>query len=117
MKSIIKIDLRKFNHIKLKEVCDKYNIDYESLAHNKKDGYAILWIDLKNKMIIAYTMKKNDKIFYTESINNFLSSMKEVEMIKQPKELTVDSVLEKISKYGIDSLTNSEKDFLDNFSK
>lgn len=117
MKNIVKVDLRKFNQAKLKEVCDKYSLDYNSLVNNKKNGFAILWIDIDTQIIIAYTMKKNDKIFYTNLMDDFLSSMKEVEIVKQPKELTVDSVLEKISKYGIDSLTDYEKDFLDNSSK
>jgi hypothetical protein len=32
-------------------------------------------------------------------------------------ELNVNSILDKISKYGIDSLLKEEKDFLDEFSK
>jgi len=117
MKNIVKLDLRKFNHIKLKEVCDKYRIDYDSMLNNKKNGYAIVWVDIVLQFIVAFTVKKDSTIVYTHSMDDFLSSMREVEMIKQPRELDLDSILEKISKYGIDSLKDDEKEFLDNLSK
>jgi len=117
MKNIVKLDLRKFNNAKLKEVCDKYRINYDSMLNNKKNGFAIIWIDTVLQFIVAYTTKEDSTITYSDSTDDFLSSMKEVEMIKQPRDLNLDSILEKISKYGIDSLKNDEKEFLDNISK
>jgi hypothetical protein len=40
-----------------------------------------------------------------------------LEIVKEPVQLELDSVLEKITKYGIDSLNKNEKEFLDNLSK
>jgi len=40
-----------------------------------------------------------------------------LEIVKEPVQLELDSVLEKITKYGIDSLSKNEKEFLDNLSK
>lgn len=117
MKNIVKIDLRKFNQDKLKEVSDMYNLNYESLVENKNSGFAILWVDVDSSLIVAYTIKKDKSIRYTTSFGDILSSMKEVELVKQPKDLSLDGILEKISKYGIASLRSDEKDFLDNLSK
>jgi hypothetical protein len=112
--SIVKINLTKFNHVKLKEISERYRVDYESLVDNKKAGYATLWIDIGEQIIIAYTIKKDNTIHYTQSMDDYLDSMQELEIIKQPKELSLDSILEKISKYGIDSLNKGEREFLDN---
>jgi hypothetical protein len=117
MKNIFKLDLRKFNNEKLKEVCDKYLLDYDKMLSNKKKGYANTWIDNDLGIVVAFTTKKDSTIVYTHAMDNFLSSAKEVEIIKQPRELDLDSILEKISKYGIDSLKDDEKEFLDNLSK
>jgi hypothetical protein len=117
MKNVVKIDLRKFNQAKLKEACDKYGINYASMLNNKSKGFATIWIDIKLQYIVAYTTKNNTEVKYTDLFTDQLVSMKEVEMIKQPREITLDGILEKISKYGIDSLKLDEKDFLDNLSK
>lgn len=55
-----------------------------------------------------------DEMFYDEE-NDDLSKLKKT---SKPKiTLTLDSVLDKVSKTGMDSLTKEEKDFLDNQSK
>jgi hypothetical protein len=121
MKNIIKLDLRKFNHIKLIEIGDKYEFDNESLLKNKKSGFAIIWYDIESKILVAFTRKKDNNIYYTNFMDEFLDSITEIEMLSRKnrvlEDLTVDNILEKISKYGIDSLTKAEKDFLDNSVK
>jgi hypothetical protein len=115
--NIVKINLTKFNYIKLKEISEEYYVDYESIVNNKKAGYAILWIDNDAQIIIAYTKKKDNTIHYTQSMDDYLFSLQEVEVIKEPKELSLDAILEKISKYGVQSLTDEEKGYLDELSK
>lgn len=117
-KDIICVDLTKFNFEKLEEVSTKFNLDLDMLVSNKKRGFAKLFLDLRLDIIIAYTTKKNKReIVYTDYIENVLSEMKPIEVKKEPVQLTVNSVLEKITKYGIDSLSDNEKDFLNDYSK
>lgn len=117
--NIICIDLTKFNNEKLKEVSDKLDISYEILLSNKENGFAKLFVDLTGSgTIVAFTTKKNkEKVILTNYFTKSLLEMTSFEIIKEPVQLEMDSVLEKISKYGIESLSKLEKDFLDNLSK
>lgn len=121
MKNVICIDLTKYNNEKLAEVCLelgkkytnlKFNVD--SLISNKKEGFAKVYADSTTGEYIAFTTKKDkNKIVYTEKFSEMLKSIEPVVFVKEPKAMTVDSILEKISKYGIETLTVSEKNFLD----
>lgn len=128
MKNIICIDLTTFNNEKLVEVAKIYNLKADVLIKNKKDGFAKLFIgtDFGNN-VIAYTTKKDKNTIlytdlYTESLMKIesvkIESVKvekeiEKEIEKEPIEMTVDTILDKISKYGINSLSITEKKFLD----
>ena len=114
MKNIILIDLTVFNYQKLEEVSKTYNFDYKCLVDNKKNGVSKIWIDTENGSIIAYSTKEfKDNIFMTEIFMTSLDKIKPVEIIKQPKVLSIDIVLDKITKYGVDSLNENEKRFLE----
>lgn len=101
-----------FNHIKLEEICQLHGLNYEVLLQNKYDGFAKLWIDKSTMCIIAFNQKKNDDIIISELFAEELLKISPIELPK--KEMDLDSILEKISKYGIDSLNEKEKNFLDN---
>lgn len=113
MENIICIDLKMFNHIKLKEICENYDLDYGSLLQNKYDGFAKLWIDIEKKIIISYTTKKDSTIQPTQSFQEILSKVEPVPVPKLQPVLNVDLILDKINKYGIDSIRKEERDFLD----
>jgi len=114
MENIICIDLKMFNHIKLKELCDIHGFNYDTLLNNKYEGFAKLWIRKEDNMIVAFTTKKSDTVQYTDMFSNDLLKINPISLQKQPKNLDLDSILEKISAYGIDSLKPDEKDFLNN---
>lgn len=122
MKNVICIDLTKYNNEKLAEICvelgKKYpNLTFNlaSLIANKKEGYAKVYADSTTGEYIAFTTKKDkNKIVYTEKLSEMLKSVESVVFVKEPKAMTVDSILEKIGKYGIETLTPIEKNFLDN---
>ena len=123
MENIICIDLTKFNNEQLIKIAEQYNIDYDSLLINKKNGFAKIWLVKDTNIIIAYTSKGDDSLRYMSTFTELLKltenvSLKSVEKIKDVKEpeiiLNVDIILEKISKYGIESITDKEKRFLDN---
>lgn len=102
-----------FNHIKLKEICENYELDYDSLLQNKYDGFAKLWIDIEKKIIISYNTKKDSTIQQTQSFQEILSKINPVPIPKSQPVLNMDVILDKINNYGIDSLRKEERDFLD----
>lgn len=117
MNNIAKIDLRRFNHEKLKELSEELKLDYNILARSKDGDYAMIWIDTNAGIVIAYTTKKDSSIRYSSDFLSILHSVKEVEVIKKPRAFTLDDILEKISKYGIESLSVDELVLLNRFSK
>lgn len=120
MENIICIDLTKFNNEQLIKIAEQYNIDYDSLLINKKNGFAKIWLVKDTNIIIAYTSKGDDSLRYMSTFTELLKltenvSLKKSEKKKEPEIiLNVDIILEKISKYGIESITDKEKRFLDN---
>lgn len=112
MKNTICIDLRMFNHIKLKEICDIHGLEYQVLLSTKNQGFAKIWINKDTMKIFAFTLKKDDTVRFTDEFSKDLSEMVPVDVPKQPKVLDLDTILEKISTYGIDSLRPNEKEFL-----
>lgn len=114
MENIICIDLTKFNYEALEKICHQYNMESVSLINNKKNGFKKLWLCKKTFNIIAYNTKTDSIVKYTSAFSEILKSMDSVEIKKEPKPiLNLDSILEKISKYGIGSISKEEKDFLD----
>ena len=123
MKNIKVIDLTLFNNEKLKEVVKMFpgiQINPDSLIQDKKNGIKKLFLDTENLVVIAYTLKANpDEIIFTDDLVEKLKAIESLQMPKKQKvtgPLSVDTILDKISKWGIESLTESEKTFLDNSS-
>lgn len=123
MENIICIDLTKFNNEQLRKIAEQYIIDYDSLLLNKKNGFAKLWLVKDTNIIIAYTSKGDDSLRYMSTFTELLKltenvSLKKSEKKKEPEIiLNVDIILEKISKYGIESISDIEKNFLDNLGE
>ena len=118
--NIFCIDLTKFNYEKLKEVSVKFIIKESVLVENKNQGFVNLFLDNNSGIIVAFTTKKDrERVIYTDVYDKMLLGIAPLEIVKEPVqlELELDSVLEKIYKYGIDSLSILEKDFLDKLSK
>ena len=114
--NIICIDLTKFNNEKLKEVSNELNLSYDIVLNNKKKGFAKIY--LKGIEVIAFTTKKDKgNIIFMESFKLGLLFMDSFELTDEPIQFELDSVLEKIKKYEIDSLSKKEKYYLDNLSK
>lgn len=115
---IVCVDITLFNDEKLKDIAKMFNFDYEVLLKDKKEGFKKLFIDSETTNVIAFNTKENQDLVMTDS---FLDNLKSIEPITLPKKqkgpLTVDSILDKISKWGVESLNESEKKFLDDNSK
>lgn len=121
MKNTILIDFTFTSMDTLKSICDGLKINFDILKSDKeKFKFYKIWIDMEFKTMIAYsTVKKPKEIIYTNGLESILSEMSSYQL--QPSvdlsELSVDKILDKISKFGMSSLLKEEKEFLDEASK
>jgi len=128
--NIIVIDYAFTSDEKLRRICDELKLNYDILLKDKKEFKMYrAWIDLTNKTMIAYSKTSSpDKIIYTPSYEDIFRNIPRYEptpiALPSPEvnlnvdvDLNVDAILDKILKYGIDSLLKEERDFLDNSSK
>lgn len=124
MKNVICIDLTKFNNEAIIELCNTHDLCKEEVLRNKKIGVAKLFINTDTNQLIAYITKKDKTLKYTDVLADYLNSIKSVEIVQinpiidevisnDLGDLTIDSILDKISKYGITSISANEKAFLD----
>lgn len=117
--NLILIDLRNLNHVKLKELAKHFDWNEDVLFMFKENDIAKIWVDTQTKDVVAYTMKKNPQIQIGHEFSEKLNSMDVFSLPKKVKSLNLnmDSILDKISKFGIKSLSIEEKEYLDNISK
>lgn len=124
---------------------EKFNVDLSILIEMRdvKKAKAV-YINLEGEYLICYKDKDNSLIFFPTYIQfieqnhkkTFLYSLKPLgtpklpkarkpqvekvveikKMVELPVVLEVDAILDKIGKYGIDSISKEEKDFLDNLN-
>jgi hypothetical protein len=115
--NLILIDLRQYNHIKISELAQKFDWNAETLLSYKTNDVAQIWVDVDTKQIIAYNMKKDPKVRIHIEFVEQLTKMESFQLTKKPKVFNLDSILEKISTKGINSLNSEEKNYLDNLNK
>ena len=124
------IDLTVYTYDKLNEIGKGLKLAKPSLlGENKKIGIGKIWFDTENSnAVIAYTVKGSEEILIADNFFDSLKSIKPVTFVIQDKpkpvvenktedieiELDIDTILDKIGQYGIDSITKEEKKFLDN---
>ena len=124
MKNIICIDLTQYTLTELKDVSEVYNIPFFYLEDLKGESgeevyFGKMWFDTLNQEIVGYSsILDKDKLILSESYTDIISDIKPSDLKKRRVDvLTIDNILDKIAKYGIDSLVKEEKDFLDNSEK
>ena len=126
------IDLTVYTYDKLNEIGKGLKLAKPSLlGENKKIGIGKIWFDIDNSnAVIAYTVKGSEEILIADNFFDSLKDIKPVTFVVQDKpkpvvenkvevedikiELDIDTILDKIGQYGIDSITKEEKKFLDN---
>jgi hypothetical protein len=124
MKNIKCVDLTSYNFEELRELSDFLDIpNKEGMVANKKNGVTKMWLDIENSMVtIAYTVKGDATVYMADEFISHiekiapanLKELKEEKYLEEEEELELDVILDKISNYGILSLSKSEKVFLDN---
>lgn len=92
------------------------NSNYFSMTKKEKDK-------LLNIQPMEFNTKKNATkpiVIFSNSVENSQNNtdvIETVEVVETVEVLELDSILDKIYKFGINSLTKNEKEFLDNESK
>lgn len=103
------------------------NLDSEYLiAYKDKDGSFLTFpsytqfIEQNFKRTFLYSLKPlgTPKLPKAKKpqVETLVEKVVDIEVVKLPVVLEVDSILDKIGKYGINSITKEEKDFLDNLN-
>jgi len=125
-KNIICIHLTRFSSAQEFEKMLRDNgisnyVESKVLMDLKRDGYLKIWLDNSKYETIAWTKSPNKKeVYFSQNYSSFLKDMKSLSFIhveQSTSNYNIDNILDKISVYGISSLTVSEKEFLDNSSK
>ena len=118
--NVISIHLRRFKTIydfqKVLDDNELFKIDAESCYNLMLDGYTKIFIDKNTLKIIGYCHSVDKKLIQISE--DFVLYLRDMNSITQNRKtnLTIDSILDKINQYGIDSLTHNEKEFLKNNS-
>ncbi len=110
--NIILINLENYSVEKLQEL-SSLGLSPDVFIKDKSNGFRKLWIDLNTGNVVAFT-KRTDRIEMTTSYKSSLCGVDELKMDSVDCEivLELDTILDKISKYGISSLVSEEKEFL-----
>lgn len=121
---VFKFDITK-NLEEVREICDKYRLDYDIIAYNIEMDKRIrkIWLCDNDNGLIYYESKGWETLvskYFIEDIRNAkeweLRIPKDIEAVVNRNKiiLDVDIILDKISAYGIEALTKEELDFLNN---
>lgn len=121
MKNVICVDFTILDLAQLEVFCDEHNFSLEVLTDLKSKGYWKVWF-MQDGLGISYNLTKGNRFGITdyEKVRYFpdflteLTKMQAYQPAQVEKVFSVDVILEKISKNGIQSITKEEKDFLDN---
>lgn len=113
-----------------------YRVDAKSLYINLDSDHIIGYKDKNDKMVYSTIYKQfiqqNFKETFLYSLKplgtpklpkarkpkfeTFVETLVDIEVVQLPVVLELDVILDKIGKYGINSITKEEKDFLDNLN-
>jgi hypothetical protein len=118
--NVISIHLRRFKTLEDFEKVLEQNkldrIDAESCYNLMLDGFTKIFIDKTTFKLIGYCHQDYKKIVnITEDFITHLKNMNSITFINNTQ-LSIDSILDKINQFGLDSLTYKEKEFLKNNS-
>lgn len=88
---------------------------YKNMVFNEDIKMSLSKKD-KDSLLKMKSTEFNTKVKKTILKESIVESVVDIEVIQLPVILELDSILDKISKYGINSITKEEKDFLDNLN-
>jgi hypothetical protein len=120
--SFIKIDLRLYPKLKdLKKLLEDNGISEKNISskklHENRYLVDVFIFDPITFLTVAYLPKSSKDYVVVKDLLSALKDLKSLAFTVEVKPLSLDSILEKISSSGMNSLTNEEKQFLDLQSK
>ena len=99
------------------------NVDHGKLSEEihgltKNDSIKFYFLFEKNSLVSVFLPDTvNDFVFKPSSMDPLMMKIQYTKYSDEPEIFDLDSILEKIEEYGVESLTPLEKKFLDNFAK
>ena len=119
--NLLVIDYSITSDADLKVIAKKFGYDYDSMIsqRDKFDFYKI-FVDTDSDKLFAYIVNSDRSKIELSTVFDFVMNSIKPYVVEKPTVaivLSVDAILDKISKFGIDSLVKEEKDFLDQSSK
>ena len=118
MFNIIAIHLNKFKSVEdFQRMLDDNNLDQldaKKIYEQKSNGCTKLFIDKSTQSVMAYNMKGQKEITFQNNLRNFLKNLKSIDYNKGVYIISIDTILDKINKNGLESLSKREKEFLEN---
>lgn len=117
---IFKFDLNT-DLVLAKSICEKYNLSYETLLHNKNKKIRKVWLSDSGEGIVYYESAGWESLvssYFIEDLKKCteweLNIPSDIAIDKDSIIFDVDIILDKILVYGINVLTKEELQFLDN---
>lgn len=120
--NFIRIDLSKINSIEeAKKILSENNISESEIKSEKlflaKEFHQTLFFDPTTLYLVAYIKKGEKNIIFVPEFTDFMNNLNSIKVTKTNKVMSLDSILEKISKNGMGSLNKKELIFLEKSSK
>ena len=81
--NLILINLRQYNHNKLKDIATKFDWNLDALILFKDNDIANIWVDIDTKEVVAYNIKKDSTIKIGDEFAEKLSQMESYQMPKK----------------------------------
>ncbi len=116
--NIIMIEPNRFTKSQYESIENQLGLPKNTISDLKSKNITKAWIWEKSGKVIFFREKNNTHIKH-DKIKFNLNNIKTFKLNKISEEpiLEINSILDKISKEGINSLTNSELEFLDKIEK
>ncbi len=120
--NFIRIDLDKINSIEdAKKLLSDNNISESEINSERlfqsKEFHQTLFFDPTTIYLVGYIKNGEKNIIFVPEFTDFMNVVKPIKASKENKVLSLDFILEKISKNGISSLNKKELIFLEKSSR
>lgn len=118
--NFLRLDLCKINSVEdAKKILLDNNILESDIKSEKlflsKEFHQALFFDPTTLYLVAYIKKGEKDIIFVPEFTDFMNNLKSIK--NSDKNISLDSILDKISKSGVSSLNKKEVIFLDKSSK
>ena len=120
--NFIRIDLNRINSVEdARKILSSNNIQEKDIKPEKvflaKESHQSLFFDASTLYLIAYIKKGESNMIFVPEFTQLFVDTKPLKVNEKNVNLSMDFILDKINKTGLQSLSNKEKEFLNESSK